>query len=162
MGNNLKGKFGKMVFVMFVLVISCKNQDKANFQSFGNEISSEGVLTSNNILATYTDLAIGDTIDVKFKAAINAVCKSKGCWMRLALNDSTETMVKFKDYGFFMPLDAAGDVIVNGKAFVNYTSIDELKHYAEDAGKSKAEIEAITEPKAEYSFIADGVLLAKK
>jgi hypothetical protein len=34
-----------------------------------------------------------------------------------------------------------------------------LRHYAEDAGKSKAEIAAITEPKREVSFEASGVLI---
>jgi hypothetical protein len=37
----------------------------------------------------------------------------------------------------------------------------DLRHYAEDAGASSAEIEAITEPKITYSFMADGVLLAE-
>ncbi len=56
-------------------------------------------------------------------------------------------------------LHASGEAIVNGKAFVSETSVEELKHYAEDAGKSKEEIEAITEPKRTYGFLADGVLL---
>ena len=33
------------------------------------------------------------------------------------------------------------------------------RHYAEDAGKSKEEIEKITEPKIAYTFLADGVLI---
>jgi hypothetical protein len=37
--------------------------------------------------------------------------------------------------------------------------VEELKHLAEDAGKSKEEIEAITEPKEELKFLATGVLL---
>ena len=54
---------------------------------------------------------------------------------------------RFKDYGFFMPTDAAGkEVIVDGKAFVNEVSVADLKHYAEDAGKSPEEIAKITEP----------------
>ena len=39
------------------------------------------------------------------------------------------------------------------------TSVEDLKHYALDAGKSESEIAAITKPKIEYSFEADGVLL---
>lgn len=82
--------------------------------------------------------------------------------MKLPLKDSLETMVRFKDYGFFMPLDAKGkEVIVNGKAFVKETSVEELQHYAEDAGKTKEEIAQITAPKVEFAFEADGVLLKK-
>ena len=80
-------------------------------------------------------------------------------WNKAENYGENQVMVKFKDYGFFMPLDAKGEVVVNGKAFITETPVDELRHYAEDAGKSKEEIEAITEPKLEYRFEADGVLL---
>ena len=80
--------------------------------------------------------------------------------MKLSLDNEEETMVRFKDYGFFMPLDSKDrTVIVEGKAFVKETPVDELRHYAEDAGKSKEEIEKITEPKKEYAFEANGVLM---
>ena len=105
---------------------------------------------------------IGDTVNVKFTSAIKEVCVKKGCWMKLPLTEETETMVKFKDYGFFMPLDSKGkEVIVEGKAFVKITPVAELQHYAEDAGKSKEEIAKITEPKMEFSFEAKGVLMKK-
>uniref|UniRef100_UPI0035622737 DUF4920 domain-containing protein n=1 Tax=Seonamhaeicola sp. TaxID=1912245 RepID=UPI0035622737 len=90
------------------------------------------------------------------------VCKAKGCWMTLDLGDGNEAMVKFKDYGFFVPKDIAGkDVVVNGKAYVKEVPVDELQHYAEDAGKSAEEIAAITKPKKTFSFEADGVLIAQ-
>ena len=80
--------------------------------------------------------------------------------MTLNLENGEEAMVKFKDYGFFMPKDISGkEVILNGKAFVNEVPVDEQRHYAEDAGKSKEEIAAITQPKKTYSFEADGVLI---
>ena len=108
------------------------------------------------------DLKEGDTLNVKFASKINTVCKSKGCWMNLDLGNEQESLVKFKDYGFFMPLNSDGrEVIVNGKAFVNTTSIEELRHFAKDAGKSEEEIAKITEPKYTLSFEADGVLMVK-
>jgi hypothetical protein len=73
-----------------------------------------------------------------------------------------EVFVKFKDYGFFVPLDAAGkEVVMNGKAFVEELSVDEQKHYAMDKGASKEEIEKITSPKKTLRFEADGVLIEK-
>ena len=69
-------------------------------------------------------------------------------------------MVRFKDYGFFVPKDIAGrKVIITGKAYREVTPIEELRHYAEDAGKSKEEIAAITESKEELKFLATGVVL---
>jgi len=69
-------------------------------------------------------------------------------------------MVKFKDYGFFVPKDIAGqEVIMEGKAYREVTAVDELRHLAQDAGKPQEEIEKITEPKVELKFMASGVLL---
>ena len=131
----------------------------ANFKTFGETIDAENVLTQAAMIDTYKKLKPGDTLDVKFKAEVNAVCQSKGCWMRVGVGEE-EAMVKFKDYGFFMPKDLAGqEVIMAGKAFVAEVSVDEQRHYAEDAGKSKEEIMAITEPKKTLSFESSGVLI---
>ena len=55
--------------------------------------------------------------------------------MNLDLKNDKQVMVRFKNYGFFVPKDIEGkDVIVEGKAFIDILSIDELKHYAFDAG----------------------------
>ena len=114
------------------------------------------------MLGKFNSLKVGDTINVKFASKINEVCTKKGCWMKLPLVEETEAMVRFKDYGFFMPLDAKdSQVIVEGKAYVKETSVKELQHYAEDAGKTKEEIAKITEPKKEFSFEAKGVLMKK-
>jgi len=96
---------------------------------------------------------------VKFAAKVNDVCQSKGCWMRLSIGDE-EAMVKFKNYGFFMPKNIADkEVIVQGKAFIAEVSIEEQRHYAEDAGKSEEEIAVIIQVEKTLSFEADGVLL---
>ena len=59
-----------------------------------------------------------------------------------------------------MPKDIVGkDVVLQGTAQKLTTSVEMLKHYAEDAGKSKEEIEKITQPKTEIEFIATGVLV---
>lgn len=133
---------------------------EVKYDAFGAKISMEEFISSEEMLAKFKTMKVGDTINVKFASKIKEVCSKKGCWMKLPLDKNTETMVRFKDYGFFMPLDSKGrEVIVNGKAFVKETSVKELQHYAEDAGKSKAEIAQITEPKVEFAFEADGVLM---
>ena len=53
-----------------------------------------------------------------FRGTVTEVCKAKGCWMKVALENGEETMVKFKDYGFFVPKDMAGkEVVINGHRF---------------------------------------------
>ncbi|AUC21935.1 DUF4920 domain-containing protein [Polaribacter sejongensis] len=132
------------------------------YESFGEKIALDNAITSEELLAKFKTMKTGDTINVKFASSIKEVCSKKGCWMKLPLNEETETMVRFKDYGFFMPLDSQGkEVVLNGKAFVQETSVEELQHYAEDAGKTKEEIAKITEPKKEFTFEADGVLMRK-
>ena len=67
-------------------------------------------------------------------------------------------MIKVKDHEFAMPKDIVGRIIVaEGKAEVKETSVAMLKHYAEDAGKSKEEIEKIKEPKKETIMTIKGV-----
>ncbi|NVK09994.1 MAG: DUF4920 domain-containing protein, partial [Tenacibaculum sp.] len=119
-------------------------------------------ISAEEMRTKFKNLKKGDTLNIKFTSTINEVCKKKGCWMKLDLGEEQESMVRFKDYGFFMPLNADNkEVIVNGKAFVTEISVDELQHYAKDAGKSEEEIAKITEPKYTYAFEADGVLMKK-
>jgi len=132
------------------------------YAKFGDSISDEAALSSEEMMKKFANLKEGDTIDVKFKSKINEVCQKKGCWMSVDLGNENETFVKFKDYGFFVPLNAQDkEVIVNGKAFISVESVADLKHYAKDAGKSQAAIDSIIEPEVTYSFMANGVLIAK-
>jgi len=130
------------------------------FHSFGMQIDENNVISASEMSKKYAALKASDTLQTKFVAKVTEVCQSKGCWMRLELQDGQETMVRFKDYGFFMPMDIQGkEVIVNGRAFVEEMSIKDQKHYAKDGGKSEKEIAKITTPKKTLGFEADGVLL---
>jgi hypothetical protein len=155
--------------VIASLFVNCEQKKEAapevakvEYAKFGDSISVEGAISKEELLEKFKNLKEGDTLEVKFKSEINEVCQKKGCWMTLDLADDKEAFVKFKDYGFFVPKNAQDkEVVVNGKAFVSVESVDVLKHYAKDAGKSQAAIDSITEPKVTYSFLADGVLIAK-
>ncbi len=164
----------KFCAIAVLVFISCKkvNTEKeteetvqreiVEFDSFGDKITDDAAMTSNEMLAKFKNMKVGDTLNLKFASNIKEVCTKKGCWMKLPLNDTEEALVTFKDYGFFMPLDAKDrEVIVEGKAFMKETSVAELQHYAEDAGKTKEEIAKITTLKKEFSFEANGVLMKK-
>lgn len=102
-----------------------------------------------------------DEVSVKISGTIEEVCQKKGCWMSLADDSFTEPVfIKFKDYAFFVPKNAGGKkAVVSGMLSQKLTPVDELKHYAEDKGASAEEIAAITEPKKEFSLMADGVII---
>ena len=153
-----------LLFIASLFILSCKNGTKdstaeLSYASFGEKITDVDVLTKDEIIEKYKTLKSGDTAFVKFTSKVKEVCQTKGCWMKLDLGEK-EAMVRFKDYGFFMPKNIADrEVIVNGKAYISEMSVEEQRHYAEDAGKTQEEIEAITEVKKTLSFEADGVLV---
>jgi hypothetical protein len=99
---------------------------------------------------------------IKLKGKVLAVCKKKGCWMKMEMGgeQNAQLFIRFKDYGFFVPKDCDGKTaIIEGIAKKETITVAQLRHYAKDAGKSKKEIEAITQPERKYTFQATGVLL---
>ena len=160
--------------VVAICLISCKQTSSEDeqemavletaqqeYESFGEKITPNNALSAEEMREKYAGMKAGDTIQVKFETTVNSVCKMKGCWMTLDLPETDDDpMVKFKDYAFFVPKDIEGaNVIVEGKAFIEETSIEDQKHFAKDAGKTKEEIAAISESKRAMSFLAHGVLL---
>jgi hypothetical protein len=94
---------------------------------------------------------------VRVDATIDSVCQKRGCWMILKDGDA-RTQVKFQGYGFFVPFDVAGrKVSIEGQAKETELSEAMRRHYAQDAGKSKEEIEKIKGPEKAVMFIADAV-----
>ncbi|NRB52972.1 MAG: DUF4920 domain-containing protein [Saprospiraceae bacterium] len=130
-----------------------------NANEFGATFAASEVMSYDDLLS---EMSTADSVMATVQGKVEAVCQAKGCWMNITSEQANaeEMMVKFKDYGFFVPKDIAGrQVIMQGKAYREVTPVDELQHLAEDAGKSAEEIAAITEPKVELKFMADGVKL---
>ena len=162
-----------ILVVFLVLIVSCKNKQKPpeesenvqiekNYALFGKLIDYKGAIGSEDMLDQFQSLKETDTLETKFSATVTDVCKSKGCWMKLNLKNGEEVMVKFKDYGFFVPKDIEGrEVVLNGIAFVDNMSVEDQRHYAKDAGKSQEDIRQIKEPKRTFEFEADGVLIGQ-
>lgn len=150
-----------------ILLFSCKTAtpvaETSEGNYYGEEFKIEKTIDVNTVISQLTE---NDTLNIQVAGVVESVCKKKGCWTNLAQSatDTDETIfVKFKDYGFFLPLDCDGqDLILKGKAYIEETSVDELQHYAEDEGKSAEEIAAITEPAKEFKFMASGAYLKNK
>ncbi len=145
-----------------VTVFSCKQAQKESSpgEKFGKVITADNAIEFSQLIEMVSSQ---DSVRTKVKATVESVCQAKGCWMNLVSaqgQTDPSVFVKFKDYAFFMPLDIAGkEVIIEGVAYREVTSVDELRHYAEDEGKSKEEIMQITEPAEELKFMADGVIV---
>lgn len=128
--------------------------------TYGAKTTPKGAIDIAKLPAA---LAKKDSIgQTKVIAKVLDVCPKKGCWMKVQVDDSTTAFVKMKDYGFFVPMDMIGKtVVLDTEAKLKTTSVDELKHYAEDAKKPQAEIDAITQPKKEIRLLANGILVMK-
>jgi len=121
---------------------------------FGAEITLSESLT--------VDQAIGQIDQIKEKEVllegkVIKVCQMKGCWM--AFNSQVGPVrVTFKDYAFFVSEELVGkQVLAQGRMFKETMSVSEARHYAQDAGMPKEEIEKITEPVKEFRFVASAV-----
>jgi hypothetical protein len=154
------------IFVSILFLASCKNApapvEQDDFMVYGENFDHDKAISYEK---TLSQLATQDSVVATLSANVESVCQAKGCWMNVYSDKNPEAeqmFVKFKDYGFFMPLDLKGEVIMTGKAYREITSVDELRHYAEDEGKSAEEIAAITEPTEELKFMASGVKIKKK
>lgn len=100
-----------------------------------------------------------DSLVTQVSGTVNEVCQVKGCWLTMGEGENS-MRVKFKDYGFFVPKDCAGKTAyLKGVMKKETVSVDEQKHYLEDAGASEEEIAAVTEDEVQLSFMADGVIL---
>jgi hypothetical protein len=156
----------KLLLITIATTISCFSFSQppagdANMGDvYGGKVKAKGAIVIADVL---TQLEGGAQLeDVKIKAKILEVCPNKGCWLKLELPDGNQAMVKMKDYGFFVPLAAKGKtVVIEGQVSMKTTSVKELRHYAEDAKKSQADIDAITQPKKEVNILAKGIVVVE-
>jgi Domain of unknown function (DUF4920) len=151
---------------------ACDPEKEKNFKSLSKPNKSGGY---GNIITTKDALPISQIEhkmqvakravmeNIKISGKVNSVCKAKGCWMEVDNGSGGATRIRFKDYAFFVPRNCEGQTVyAQGTARYDTTSVEMLKHYAGDAGKPQAEIDAITKPEIELTFEASGVLFDKK
>ncbi|MBK8979732.1 MAG: DUF4920 domain-containing protein [Planctomycetes bacterium] len=95
---------------------------------------------------------------VLVEGTVAEVCPVKGCWM--VIRDGEQSMrVTFKDYGFFVPKDCAGQTArIEGVFAICEVPVDEARHYLEDAGRPEGAAK-ITQPVKQLTLVADGVEL---
>lgn len=129
-----------------------------NVHGYGAAITADGAIGTKEFVKA---MAATDSLAVKLECEIITSCVKKGCWMSVVLPEGEKMMVRFKDYGFFVPTEGLEGkrAVIQGHATRETVDVATLRHYAEDAGKSKEEIAAITEPEHNLMFLADGVLI---
>ena len=134
-----------------LLCISLEVSEENSLNYYGEKISSKGL----------ADLSqIDENSLIKIQGTVLSSCPKKGCWMQVKVESDT-IQVMFKDYGFFVPKQGLENktAIIEGFAKQDTISVEKLRHFAEDAGKSKTEINKIIAPKFKISFVANGVII---
>lgn len=133
--------------------------DLTEWESFGEEIDATDVVALDAVIDEFT---LETEVEYTISGTLVEVCQSKGCWTVLTTEDGRSIKMTFANYSFFLPTDAAGrEIIAEGVGFKKVSSVDEQRHYLEDANATEEEIAAVTEEKIEYAFEAKGVLLKK-
>ena len=147
-------KARNVIILLGLILVGCKSMD-----FYGNKISETNALKYEDVKQTAFDQG---SIQTQISGTILETCPKKGCWMSMATESDT-VFVRFRDYGFFVPTEGAEGktAFIEGDLFVDTISVRMLRHYAKDAGKSKEDIEKITEPELGLSFTADGVIIKK-
>ena len=155
----MKTKLYILTCLLFSTSLLLNGQSNENFDTYGQSFDTAVI---NNYKAEKESLLNNPQDDTKLEGQILSTCPMKGCWMKMSVERDT-ILVRFKDYGFFVPKTGAEgkSAIVNGKLSVDTLSVAQLRHYAEDAGKSKDEISKIVKPEITISFLADGVVIDK-
>lgn len=161
-------KYFAPLFIAAAMMTSCGNNgnkpagdsahgDSLNVSYYGDTITADGAITAAELKSK---LGSQPMMNCKVEGTIESVCQKKGCWTEVVLNDSETVHVTFKDYGFFVPKDAAGKkIIMEGVAKYDTTDVAMLKHLASDAGEPQSEIDKITEPEYDMVFEASGVMI---
>lgn len=150
----------KLIFfslIVFSLSASAQQKEKvpaAKDVVYGQVSEEKSPVSVDELSSKLAD----NTFAGQIKGKVVEVCKAEGCWIRLQKADGTTMMVRAKDHAFLMPENIVGKtVLVEGNATVKETSEEMRKHYAEDAGKSKKEIEKIKGSEKSVEFDAKGV-----
>lgn len=125
--------------------------------AFGEAISKEGAVPVSEIASLITT---DEAIPVKVSGTIVEVCQHSGCWLTLDLGQGQTLQVNMKDHAYSVPKDASGKKVwVEGEALRELISVELLKHYAEDAGRSREYVDSITQDEWQYTIEAKGVII---
>ena len=152
-----------IIILTLGLIFSCNSPNGDQTQTntkesyYGDLINTSDII---NISEVKNSISQNGKITTKIQGEILATCAKKGCWMKLKTDEDT-LMVRFKDYGFFVPKEGVEgcNAIIQGEAYYDTLTVELLQHYAQDAGKSEDEILSITEPEYNFLFEASGVII---
>jgi hypothetical protein len=137
-----------------------EEEKKENLSStgvFGQAFPAEDAIDAALLSTLFTET---NKVETKLKGRIVECCQHSGCWLNIDIGNGEVMQVLFKDGDFTIPTSSAGKkVVINGIAYRELIEVEELRAMAREDGKPETEINLITEPAWEYSFVAEGVII---
>lgn len=150
----------KLLFLSSIALTLCGTAAIAQTAAtYGKAFTTTQVMSTTRASGLTADKDVVPNVQLEGK--VSEVCQKEGCWIVLGNeNGGDVVMIRMKDHAFKVPKDIAGKhAIVNGNLKKKVQSVEEQKHYLEDAGASQAEMARITAPKNVFELEATGVIV---
>lgn len=176
------------VFAFALLLQSCGEQKEETKEETKTEVATEEVVVEDEVVmvdgyeyygikemdaqggvSVEEMIAIIDSTGAftgKINTALFGICKKAGCWVTIDNPGGEPIRVVFGEHAFFVPVDTkeGREVIIEGVAVMDTTSIEMQKHFLDDAKETGQEVpqsayDEITAPLVEVSFDATGILI---
>ncbi|MEN9977473.1 MAG: hypothetical protein RLZZ569_98 [Bacteroidota bacterium] len=158
----MKTKKVLSIFAGLSLLVACSSSNEiketVEIKAFGPyEVDDSKAISTQEMLRQFK--AENGDQEFTFEGKITEVCSNAGCWVSIDRGNGETFMVRFKDH-FTIPLNTkiGSTAYLHGLAYMDTVQVEDLKHFAQDAGKSEAEIKKITKPEYSLNFEADGIL----
>ncbi len=157
-------------FTLVALLFACSgNKEKSEMDQveLGEAYGPVAVDVTKaiSIKEFFTDFEQQDSTGTyTIEGKIIEICGNAGCWVGIDKEngDGDYFMVRFKDH-FTIPIDTelGKGAFIHGVAKWDSITVKQLQTDSHAAGKTQAEIDAITQPEYSFDFIADGIVLKK-
>ncbi len=127
------------------------------------ELNAQGAVTVAEMQAKIAETG---AFEGKISTSLTGVCKKAGCWVTIDNPAGDPIRVVFGEHAFFVPTntEVGREVILEGVAKIDTTTIALQKHFLDDAAEAGEEVsqeqyDAITEDLVSVSFDATGILI---
>ena len=147
------------IAVIFILLcVACNDFSKPESPKsgvfYGDTFDTTKALTTNQLVQQVKSQGNAEAVVL---GTITQSCQTEGCWVKLDAGDGKEIFVSTEEK-FAVPKEMPGkNVFVKGFAYLDTTSVDDLRAEAKADGKSADDINQIAEPKIDVSFKATGI-----
>lgn len=168
-----RASFAIVSLASLIAITGCKSTDSSmaeSSKSTASAAASPGQWQSfgETVMFEETDVIAlgslkGNEKNVWVVGEITEVCTHQGCWIRIkdaSDPNAGDLFVRTKDHAYLVPRNSIGrSVKVYGVSEFSEMSVNDQRHYAEEAGKSEAEIAMITKPKKMVTFHAATIVI---